>query len=97
MASIVFTEDARDDLRELIRSHELPGSANERIRKTLEPLRTFPDSGARLAGRRRELRFVIGPWAWMILVYRYDRAGDEVAILRIADGRMSNSPHRLDG
>ena len=37
-------------------------------------------------------RYVLGPWPWMILVYRYDEASDLVFLLAMVDARSSLSP-----
>ena len=34
----------------------------------------------------------IGPWRWMILVYRYDPDRDAAIVMRIFDGRSGSSP-----
>ena len=83
MASVVVTPTAREDLRWLTRSHSLPSSTSERVRRAIEPLRDFPELGAPLYGRWAPLRFVLGPWRWMIIVHSYDAAADRVAIVTI--------------
>jgi hypothetical protein len=50
--------------------------------------------GAPLHGELEGRRFVVGPWQWMLIVYRWDESTDTVAILRVADGRSSASPRR---
>ncbi len=91
MARVVVTETARVDLDHLIRRHSLPPSTAARVRAALEPLRTFPLLGRGLEGRWSELRVVLGPWPWMLLVYRFDADADQVAIVTIQDGRSASA------
>lgn len=37
------------------------------------------------------MRFLLGPWRWMLLVYEYDEAADRVVILTIHDARSSSA------
>jgi hypothetical protein len=53
----------------------------------MEPLSRFPLLGAPLSGRWASFRFVLGPWRWMVVVYEYDEAADQVAIVTVQDGR----------
>lgn len=43
----------------------------------------------------QDMRYLLGPWRWMVLVYEYDRQSDEAAIVLIEDGRTSNAAARL--
>ena len=92
MASVIVTPTAERNLETLIESHSLPGSTRERVRLSLEPLRHFPLFGAQLEGRWAGFRFVLGPWRWMLVVYRYDESKDQVAIVTIRDGRSAQAP-----
>ncbi|HVL52885.1 MAG TPA: type II toxin-antitoxin system RelE/ParE family toxin [Vitreimonas sp.] len=92
MASVVVTPTARRNLAHLIETHSLPASTTERVRRALEPLRQFPLLGAPLEGRWAGFRFILGPWRWMIVVYRYDQTIDEVAVVTIRDGRSAKAP-----
>ncbi len=91
MASVVVTPTARRNLASLIETHSLPASTPERIRRALDPLHDFPRLGATLEGRWAGMRFILGPWRWMILVYRYDEAIDKVAVVTIQDSRAARS------
>ena len=55
-------------------------------------LEEFPELGAPLGGSFEGRRFLLGPWRWMIVVYRFDSQRDLVAVLAIVDGRTSTSP-----
>jgi plasmid stabilization system protein ParE len=92
MARVVVTRAAQDDLDRLIRTYRLPSGTRDRVRRTLQPLREFPELGANLGDSFRGYRFVLGPWRWMIVIYRFDEADDLVAVMAIVDGRTSSSP-----
>lgn len=92
MARVVVTEAAVRDLRDLIRSHQLPGNTVGRVRRSLRPLSELPELGATLGGDLGPRRFVLGPWRWMVVVYRFYPERDLVAILAFVDGRTSTSP-----
>jgi hypothetical protein len=92
VTTIVVAPTARGNLDELIETLSLPPSTRERVTKSLEPLRAFPRLGAELEGRWTGFRFVLGPWRWMIVVYRFDEALDQVAIVTIRDARSARSP-----
>jgi plasmid stabilization system protein ParE len=92
MASVVISPRARRSLERLIDTHSLPGSTLARFERSLDPLVTFPLLGAPLSGRWSEYRFTLGPWRWMIVVYRYDETTDQVAIVAIQDGREARAP-----
>ncbi len=92
MARVVVTHAAARDLRELIRSHRLPRNTVERVKRSIRPLADFPELGAELGGVFAPRRFLLGPWRWMIVIYRFDPESDLVAILAIVDARTSTSP-----
>ena len=95
MASVVVTPTARADLDRLVRTHSLPSTSVARVKRSMEPLATFPELGGRLEGRWAPFRFVLGPWRWMIIVYHFDPATDQVSIVTIQDGRRAGAP-RVD-
>ena len=92
MARAVVTHAAARDLRDLIRSRRLPENTIERVKRSIRPLADFPELGAELGGAFAPRRFLLGPWRWMILIYRFYPESDLVAILAIVDGRTSTSP-----
>jgi hypothetical protein len=77
------------DLAELILTRSLPEDTAERVARVLAHLESFPQIGQRLSGRWDGTRYVIGPWAWMLIVYEYDRELDRVAVLTIQDALAS--------
>ena len=91
MTRLVVTETAARSLTELIDSHSLPIDTQDRVRRTLEPLRRFPLFGAALDPASPQLRFLIGPWRWLVIVYAYREADDTVAVLAFEDGRSARS------
>ncbi len=91
MAAVIVTPTALRDLEDLIRTHSLPPTTRERVKRSIEPLGRFPGIGAPLLGRWADARFVLGPWRWMIIVYQYDEAADRVAIVTIQDGRTARA------
>lgn len=92
MATVVATETARRNLATLTETHSLPDSTRDRVRRALDPLRQFPLLGGPLEGRWAGFRFILGPWRWMIVVYRYDEDIDEVVIVTILDARSGRAP-----
>lgn len=80
------------DLERLIVTHSLPADTRGRVRSSLEPLADFPLLGPELGGRWAGLRFVLGPWRWMLIVYQYDAEEDRVVVLTIQDARSSRAP-----
>ncbi len=92
MASVIVTPTAQRNLATLIETHSLPGSTLARFRRTLEPLRDFPLVGVKLRTPGPELRFIVGPWRWMIVVYRYYDEADQVRIISVHDARSARLP-----
>ncbi len=92
MTRVLVTDAAVDDLHGLIRSHQLPENTIARVRRSLEPLSRFSELGSELGGSFAPRRFILGPWRWMIVIYRFYPDRDLVAILAIVDGRTSTSP-----
>ncbi|MGH3006190.1 MAG: type II toxin-antitoxin system RelE family toxin [Gaiellaceae bacterium] len=92
MARVELSEVAAEDLARLIHTHSLPADTKDRVRRSLRPLERFPRMGAELGGRWGDLRFVLGPWRWMILVYVFSEDEDRVIVVTIQDGRSSHAP-----
>jgi plasmid stabilization system protein ParE len=91
VATVVVTPTALADLDDLIRTLSLPLDTRDRLKRSLRPLTRFPLLGAPLEGRWSDLRFVLGPWRWMLVVYVFDDATDRVAIVTIQDARSAAS------
>lgn len=91
MAQVVVTPQAQRDVKEAISALNLPDDAWTRTGRSLRVLETFPLAGPELAGRWAPARFVIGPWSWMILLYRYEESSDLVYVVTMHDGRSAAS------
>lgn len=91
MARVELARAAVEDLDRLIVVLSLPGDTRDRVRRSLAPLAEFPRLGPELTGRWSGLRFLLGPWRWMLLVYEYDEETDRVVVLTIQDARSSSA------
>ena len=91
MAQVIITPRARGDVDEAISALNLPGDTWTRIARSLRALETFPLAGPELAGRWAPARFVLGPWPWIIMVYRYEESTDRVYVVAMHDGRSATS------
>lgn len=91
MATVVVAQTAQADMDAMILTLSLPTSTRDRVRAALEPLADFPLLGPALTGRWQGLRFLLGPWPWMLLVYEYDEATDRVSVLTIQDARSARA------
>jgi hypothetical protein len=89
VARIELATAAVEDLDRLIAVLSLPADARERVRGSLSVLAAFPLLGPELGGRWQGLRFVLGPWRWMLVVYEYIEREDRVVIVTIQDARSS--------
>jgi hypothetical protein len=89
VARVELSATAVEDLDRLIRSHSLPTDTKTRLKKLLTPLQRFPLIGPELGGRWSGLRFVLGPWRWMLVVFVDFEDEDRVVIVTIQDGRSS--------
>jgi plasmid stabilization system protein ParE len=91
MARVEWSEQALRSLDQLIRTHSLPADTRARMAQSLRPLQRFPLLGPAVRARGHDLRFILGPWRWMIIVYAYLEADDRVVILSVEDGRSSSA------
>lgn len=91
MTRVLVTPRALLDLREAVATLGLPANWSVRVARRLRGLETFPRLGPELP-RARGLRYLLGPWPWMIIVYRFDEDADAVWILSVQDARSSTSP-----
>jgi hypothetical protein len=90
---VQLTATAVGHLDELIVTHSLPSDTRARLRRSLAILTDSPSVGSRLPEPHDDLRFLLGPWRWLLVVYRYDRATDTVLVLALEDVR-SNAASR---
>lgn len=91
MAAVELARAAVEDLEALIRSHSLPPDTRARVARSLRPLERFPLMGPALTGRWEGLRFLLGPWRWLVLVYVYLEREDRVVVVTIQDARSATS------
>jgi plasmid stabilization system protein ParE len=91
VAQVIVTPRARRDVNEAISTLNLPNDAWTRITRSLRVLEAFPLAGPELADRWAPARFVLGPWSWMILLYRYEESHDQVYVVAMHDGRSATS------
>jgi ParE toxin of type II toxin-antitoxin system, parDE len=91
MPTVEVTRLARDELRGLIETRQLPADTRERISRSLLTLEEFPRAGKQLSGVWRDCRALIGPWGWLIVVYMYIEAEDRVVIVAFYDARTSDA------
>jgi hypothetical protein len=89
--SVELAVAAVEDLDELIRTHSLPADTRARVARSLRPLERFPLMGPELGGRWEGLRFLLGPWRWLLLVYVFIEAEDRVVVVTIQDARSSTA------
>jgi plasmid stabilization system protein ParE len=86
---------AIEDLDRMIVTHSLPASTRARVQRSLRILERFPLVGRQLEGRWKPIRFILGPWRWLLLVYVHDDQQDLVVVLTIQDARSSTSVTNL--
>ena len=91
MPAIEVTRLARDELRDLTKTRQLPVDTRDRISRTLLTLEEFPRAGKQLSGVWRDCRAVIGPWGWLIVVYMYIEAEGRVVVVAFHDARTSDA------
>ena len=89
MSEVRLSSDAVKDLDRMIITHSLPSDTRERIRRSLRVLGQFPLIGRQLEGRWKPLRFILGPWRWMLILYSYEESDDLVLIVAFQDARSS--------
>ena len=87
---VQLTAGATSQLNQLIDTHRLPPDTRVRVARTLQPLARFPEMGAALdpGAPSPGLRFLLGPWRWMLIVYII--LEDRVVVVAIEDARSSN-------
>jgi hypothetical protein len=91
MAAVVLASTAVRDLERLIETHSLPADTRDRVRRSLSPLREFPELGSPLHGRWSGFRFTLGPWRWMIVIYVWHEIEDRVLVVTIQDARSARA------
>jgi plasmid stabilization system protein ParE len=92
VARVELSAAAVEDLEALIESHALPRDTRRRVARSLGVLERFPEIGPELTGRWRGMRFLLGPWRWMLLVYVVLDDRERVVVVTIQDARSSAAP-----
>jgi plasmid stabilization system protein ParE len=92
VASVELARAAIEDLDDLVRTRSLPPDTRVRVARSLRSLERFPLMGPELSGRWEGLRFILGPWRWLLLVYVFIESEDRVVVVTIHDARSSASP-----
>jgi hypothetical protein len=92
MARVLVAPGARVELERLIRTHSLPPDTKRRVARSVRRLEQFPLLGRAIDhGRWAGFRFVLGPWRWLIILYKYDQESEVVMVASFEDGRSSTS------
>jgi plasmid stabilization system protein ParE len=89
LAKVKLSVPAVEDLDRLIVTHSLPGDTRLRVQRSLRVLEQFPRIGRPLEGRWTPMRFILGPWRWMLIIYSYEEPDDVVLIVAFQDARSS--------
>ncbi len=89
MAEIRLSVAAVEKLERMIVTHSLPSDTKDRVRHSLRIVEQFPYAGRELDGRWRPIRFILGPWRWLLILYVYNDQEDVVQVVTIQDARSS--------
>jgi hypothetical protein len=89
VAEVRLSAIAVEDLDRMIVTHSLPPDSRDRVKRSLRVLEQFPTIGRQLDGRWDPMRFILGPWRWMLIVYYVEDSSDSVLVLTIQDARSS--------
>jgi hypothetical protein len=88
---------AVEKLDRMIVTHSLPSDTRVRVQRSLRILEQFPAVGRQLEGSWEPMRFILGPWRWLLLVYLHDEQQDVISVLTIQDARSSTAVTNLIG
>jgi hypothetical protein len=95
VARVELSLRAIERLDRMIVTHSLPADTRARVQRSLRVLELFPLVGRSLEGSWAPLRFILGPWRWLVLVYEHDEEHDVVSVVTIQDARSSASVTNL--
>jgi len=95
VARVELSLAATERLDRMIVTHSLPADTLERVQRSLRTLERFPSIGRQLDERWGALRFIVGPWRWLLIVYTYDERDDASYVLTIQDARTSTAVTNL--
>jgi plasmid stabilization system protein ParE len=91
VARVELAQTAVEDLERLLSTLTLPVDARARVQRSLRVLEQFPLLGQQLTGRWDGLRFIVGPWRWLLIVYQV-AAADRVVVVGVHDTRSAQAP-----
>jgi hypothetical protein len=95
VAHVDLSLAAIERLDRMIVTHSLPIDTRERMQRSLRVLERFPSVGRHLDERWGDLRFIVGPWRWLLIVYVYEESVGRVLVVTIQDARSSTSVTNL--
>lgn len=91
MTEIRVSDAAWSSLEHLAESRSLPSGAKERALEIAEHLGQYPQMGSPLPHAHHDLRYLLGPWPRMILVYAYSTDEDVVTLIGVEDSRQADA------
>jgi plasmid stabilization system protein ParE len=93
LARLEWSERALASLDQLVLTHSLPTDTRLQIEESARPLTRFPRFGPRIKELQgnAELRFLIGPWPWLVIVHAFFMTENRVVIVSVEDGRTAAS------
>lgn len=91
MARVELAAAAVEDLDRLVAVLSLPADTRGRVARSLRSLEMFPLLGAELDGRWSGMRFLLGPWRWMLIVYEYIETDDRAVVVTTQNARTSSA------
>jgi len=91
VARVELSVGAIERLDRMMVTHSLPADTHARVKRSLHVLERFPTIGRAVEGRWGGLRFILGPWRWLLIVYVHDEDKDLVSILTVQDARSSTA------
>ncbi len=92
MPRLEWSEQALSGLDRLVLTHRLPTDTRERVEASAQPLERFPRIGPEIRTLADgSLRFLVGPWPWLLIIYLYLEADERVVIVSVEDGRAAES------
>jgi plasmid stabilization system protein ParE len=93
LTRLEWSEQAIASLDQVILSHSLPSDTRARIEHSAQVLKRFPRFGPELStlADGAELRFLVGPWPWLLIVYLYIADENRAVVVSIEDGRAAST------
>lgn len=91
MTRLEWSARALVGLDRLRLTHNLPTDTRERVEASARTLERFPRLGPELRIHEdgSELRFLIGPWPWLVIIYLSIEIEHRAIVISIEDGRAA--------